>query len=137
MADLTITAANVKKTSTTQVRVVSPAAGVTVAPGDVVYLDPNAAEAAKLADANAGQDNARGYIALNAATEGQPLEIATGGRIKLGAGVAAKPYVVSGTAGKIAAAGDLTTGWWTCLLGFSIDGDTFEVFRKPVEVVNA
>lgn len=134
MADLTITPASVQRTATTQTRVTTPATGVTVAPGDAVYLDESDSEKAKLADANAGAANARAYIALNAATAGQPLEVATGGRIKLGTGTRGLPYVASATPGKIAPASDLTTGWYTCLLGFSVDGDLFEVFRKPLEV---
>lgn len=133
MADLVIVAANVKETATTVKRIRK--AGATIAPGQPVYADPSDSDKAKPADANASAVTARAEgIALNAATLDQPVAIAVGGKVKLGAGTKGVAYQVSATAGGIAPVADQAAGWWHTHLGVSVDGDEFLVQPLPSEI---
>lgn len=119
MADLTITAASVAKgTGATTSDGIS---GGTLTAGMSVYLD-SATNTIKAADANLSSAASTAVgIALHAALSGQPIKYQTGGQITIGATVAVGTiYVVSGTAGGIAPSTDLTTGWYTNVLGVAI-----------------
>lgn len=116
MADLTITAANVKpitaKTST-------GIAGASVTAGQTVYLD-SADGKYKLADANSATAAARSVkgVALNAASADQPLVIAESGTINPGAtATVGAIYVQSATPGGIAPAADLASGHYVSIVG--------------------
>lgn len=117
MADLTITPANVVKGSTANV--VNGVAGTTITAGQTVYEDTGDSNKLKLADANNTSATAacKG-IALHAALAGQPCAYINGGDLGLGAiltvGII---YVLSATAGGIAPAADLASGWRTTILG--------------------
>lgn len=133
MADLVIVAANVKETATT-VKAYAKAGGA-ITPGQPCYIDSADSDKAKPADANASAAAARARgIALNAATADQPVVLAVGGRIKLGAGTKGVAYQASGTAGGIAPVADQVAGWWHTHLGVSVDGDEFLVQPLPSEI---
>lgn len=88
--------------------------------GMSVYLN---ADDSKLypADANASVAAASAIgVALNDGTEGQPCKVQRGGDVYLGAMANPTPgvvYVVGAAPGDIAPATDLTTGWYTTILG--------------------
>jgi predicted transcriptional regulator len=86
MADLSITAADVQPASDTRKKTVT--AGATITAGQAVYLDTTDSNKAKLADASAQASSVAEGIALHGAASGQPLTIAIGGGIDLGATLA-------------------------------------------------
>jgi hypothetical protein len=97
MADLVITAANVLPG--TNARRMSGTAGVTITPGQAVFLHHDGYY--YKTDANAGADattSRAAGIALSGGSLGQPLEVQTGGKITIGAAVTVgNIYVVSAT----------------------------------------
>lgn len=123
MADLSITAGNVVAGSNASKEL--GVAGATITAGQVVYKD-SADGKFKLADANSATVAARtAYgIALNGASDGQPLQVQTSGDITIGATVTVgNVYVLSGTPGGIGVGGgpgpasDLVSGWYTNVIG--------------------
>src|SRR5687767_3275929 len=118
MADLSITAAQVLPGPNATIE--RGLAGVAITAGQVGYLDttPNTY---KPWDANRAAANTRPpVIALNDAAAGQPIAVATGGDVTLGAGAAPAVgtiYVGSATAGGIAPAADLATGHVVAVIG--------------------
>lgn len=125
MADLSITATEVqpgtgmlKKTGT---------AGETVTAGQPVYVDTSDSNKLKLADTNSSLTTATAVgIALHGASDGQPLDYATSGKITLGASASileGEVYLVSGTAGGIMPYGDLAVSDYTCILGIGSGND--------------
>lgn len=118
MADLTITAANVKAGSNASVDRTG-LAGAAVAAGQPVYWDGSRWQ---LADDNSVTAAARvaGGIALNGASTDQPLAVLTGGDITIGATLTAgSVYYLSATAGGICPAADLATGQYPCIIGIA------------------
>jgi hypothetical protein len=117
MADLTITAANVVKGAGAVVE--TGTAGATITAGQVVYRDASDLKY-KLADADsttAAVRSPRG-IALNGASDGQPLSIQREGSITIGATLTAgTTYYLSDTPGGIAPLADLTTGDYPTVIG--------------------
>lgn len=127
MADLTITAANVVKGSSSSVK--NGVAGATITAGQAVYEDATDSNKLKLADANASSATAacKG-IALHAALSGQPIAYIDGGDLGVGTILTAGTiYVLSATAGGIAPAADLTTGWRTTILGVATTTSNLKV----------
>lgn len=118
MAALTITATQVLPTSTTVTE--QGTSGATLTAGCAVYLDTTT-NTWKLIDANDTATNVyRPGIALNAASASQPVTVAVGGTISLGAGAAptlSTIYIVGATPGDIAPASDLASNWRTIILG--------------------
>ncbi len=127
MADLSITAANVVR-SATDAQTENGTAGATITAGQTVYKDEADSNKWKLADANASILTAAVYgIALNGASNGQPLVVQTAGDITIGATLTVGAiYVQSGTAGGIAPTADLVTGWYSFIIGI---GKTASVMR--------
>lgn len=120
MADLTITAANVVASSTAKVE--HGTAGATITAGKVVYLDTAATGKWKLADADEDTAIERGSakvgVALNGASDGQPVTVALEGDITIGATMTAgSAYYLSATPGGICPVADLATGDYYTLLG--------------------
>lgn len=94
-------------------------AGATITAGMAVYLDA-ITNKLKMADANLSIEAAEVKgIATHAASDGQPLKIQTDGEITIGGTVVlATIYILgAGGSGGIAPAADLTTGWYTSVLG--------------------
>lgn len=121
MADLVITAAQVLPDTTYPIR--TGIAAVAITPGQVVCYDPST-NTVKLWDANDTAVNTLqpGIAVGQAAAAGQTIQWqeAPGAEITLGAGAApvnGTIYVGSATAGGIAPAADLTTGWLRSILG--------------------
>lgn len=118
MADITITAANVKKVDGNTVTDRGIAGG-TITAGMPLYKDANDSNKLKPADSNASQASAQVVgVALHAALLDQPIEYAIGGDVTYGSGLtAATVYIASATAGAIAPVADLTTGWYLAVIG--------------------
>ncbi|MBL9088439.1 MAG: hypothetical protein JNM10_14965 [Planctomycetia bacterium] len=123
MADLTVTASQVKAGAGAVEG--TGVAGTTVTAGQPVYEDATDGRI-KLADSNLSlaAAKARG-VALHGALANQPIRYQKGGKVILGAGAAPVKgtiYVASATAGGIAPAADLVSGWHATILGVG-DGD--------------
>jgi hypothetical protein len=134
MADLTITVANVA--SGTGAQTSDGTAGGSITQGDAVYQDATDSNKWKRADANlsAAASTAIG-IALNAAEAGQPVRIQVGGEMNVGATLAVGTiYVLSATAGKIAPSTDLTTGWYTFVIGIGKSASNMYLVMKTAGV---
>lgn len=110
MASLSITAANVVKGSNATVE--NGTAGATITAGVVVYKD--AADGKfKIADADSATAAARNPygIALNGASDGQPLAVIRRGDVTIGATMTAGlAYYLSPTPGEIGVVGDVLSG---------------------------
>ena len=119
MADISITAANVVKGSNAVVE--AGTAGATITAGQVVYKD--AADGRyKLADADSATAAAKAPrgIALNGASDGQPLSIIRSGDVTIGATLTAgTAYYLSPVAGGIAPLGDVLSGDDVVLIGLA------------------
>lgn len=119
MASLSITAANVIKGSNATVEYGT--AGATITAGVVVYLDEADGEY-KVADADsatAAAKNPRG-IALNGASDGQPLAIIRKGDVTIGATMTAGlAYYLSPTPGEIGVVADVLSGDDPIILGIA------------------
>lgn len=118
MANLAITAAEVLPTALTQRR--AGTAGAAISAGDVVYLDP-VTQTYKLFDGNdTGANTYDPCIALNSAAAGQPLGVAVGGDLTIGATAAAVTgtvYAAGIIAGKMMPVADLASGNRVTIIG--------------------
>jgi hypothetical protein len=120
MADLTITAASVIAAAGGSIER-SGIAGATITAGKTVYQDP-ATGKYLLADSNSATAAARDPdgIALNGASDGQPLAILRGGDLAIGATLTpGVVYYQSDTPGGICPVADLASGEYPCLLGIA------------------
>lgn len=127
MADLTITAASVLKGS--GAATTKGVAGATVTAGQVVYKEASSGKY-KLADADNATAEIRqpDGIALNGASDGQPLEVLTGGDITIGATVTAgTAYYLSPNPGGIAPLADVLTGDDIVLVGLATSASVIKV----------
>ena len=117
MADITITAANVVKS--TAAVTASGTAGATITAGQLLYKDTSDSDKLKLAqhDGTAIEATIAG-VALHGASSGQPITYQTSGLITIGATtVAGTVYVASATAGGIAPDADAGAGDYKSILG--------------------
>lgn len=127
MADLVITAANV--VPGVNATVVGGTAGAALTAGKAVQMDP-ADLKWKLADADAATASERDVrgIALNGASDGQPVDVLTEGDITLGAvltpGVA---YYLSPSAGGICPVADLMAGDYPTIIGIAKSASVLSV----------
>lgn len=127
MADLVITAANVR--AGTGARVVLGTAGATITAGKAVYLDSADSEY-KLADCDSATAAIRSPagIALNGASDGQPLVVLEEGPITIGATMTAGiAYYLSPTAGGICPVADVLAGDYPVILGIATSTTVLEV----------
>lgn len=127
-SDLSITAANVVKGSTSAVKTLSGIASESVTAGQTAYRDPTTKKFGK-ADAN-GASALRSVsgIFLNTAGANQPVVVQTDGPITIGATVTVgEIYVSSATAGGIAPEADLTTGHYVSVLGIGISATQIDL----------
>ena len=126
MADLSITAADVKKTDTTLIA--EGIAGGTVTAGQAVYRDSTASNKLKAADADVLASAAAVGIALHGASADQPLKYAIGGNLTLSSVMTVGAvYVVSTTAGGIAPVADLSSGDYVTLLGIATTATNLKI----------
>jgi len=117
MASLSITAANVLAGSGATIE--RGTAGATITAGQVVYRD-SADGKYKLADADSATAEARNPrgIALNGASNGQPLAIVRAGDVTIGATMTVGlAYYLSPTAGEIGVVADVLSGDDPIILG--------------------
>lgn len=118
MADLTITPASVIAGSNS--RKEAGTAGATITAGMVVYKGPTGRFV--LADADSATAAARAPygIALNGASDGQPLTVHRSGDITIGATLTAgAEYVLSDEPGVIGVRADLATGDYIVVIGLA------------------
>lgn len=119
MADITVTAANVGVKGPAQLEVVQ--VGEAVTQGQPLYKLASDQKYYK-ADANASAASAaaKGIAMTAASTDGYAI-LARSGSINLGATLTVgETYFVSATAGGIAPAADVTTGWYPRQLGQAV-----------------
>lgn len=119
MADLTIVAASVIAAAGATKE--SGVAGATITAGQVVYKETTTS-LFKLADSNGASVNIKTPygVALNGASAGQPIVVATAGAVTIGATVTGGVmYYLSATPGGIAPVADLATGMVASSLGFA------------------
>lgn len=131
MADLTITAANVL--ALPGAITLRRLAGATIAAGQAVYLDA-ADNKWKLADSNGASAAVRtpGGIALNGASDGQPLTVLTDGPITIGAAVTpGVAYYLSDTPGGICPVADLGAGEYPTIIGIATSATALNVKINP------
>lgn len=127
MADLSITAANV--IAGTGARKVLGTAGATITAGKTVYLDISDSKY-KLADCDSATAAVRSPsgIALNGASDGQPLVVHEEGPITIGATMTAgTTYYLSPNAGGIAPIADILTGDYPVIIGIATSTTVLEV----------
>ncbi len=137
MADLTITPANVKSSSTG--RRVTGEAGAAITAGQCLYKDTTDG-LMKLCDANAAAPaNKFAGIALNTAALGHPVVYVTkDSNFKVGATMAVGDIlIVSGTPGGIGPVADKATGWFPTYLGEAIDTTHIDLDPKAGSVASA
>lgn len=119
MADITVTAANVRPFSGATIKEVTAGAAVTA--GQIVYKDTTDSNEHKAADAAAAASATIAGMAMTNAGDGEPLLIATGGYVNpggtVGVGVV---YTCSSNAGGIAPNADLTSGNYVSTFGIGI-----------------
>ena len=127
MVDLVITAANCVKGTGAVTE--AGTAGETITAGQAVYLDSSDAKY-KLADNNsatAAVRQPRG-IALNGASDGQPLTIIKSGPVTIGGTMTAGgAYYLSDTPGGICPVADSGAGEYSCLLGMATSTTVLDV----------
>lgn len=119
MTDISITAANVVRGADSTIE--AGTAGATITAGQTVYLD-TADNQYKLADSNsatAAIRQPRG-IALNSASDNQPLTILKSGDVTIGATLTAGVvYYQSDTPGGICPVADVGSGEYSCIIGIA------------------
>lgn len=119
MANLAITATEVLAIASDTV-ITWGTAGAAISAGDVVYFD-GSSQTWKLFDGNdTAANTATPRIALNSPASGQPIAVATGGNITIGATAAATTgltYVASNTPGKMCPEADVSTGNRRTIIG--------------------
>lgn len=116
MTALSVTAANVKQGSNAQV--IAGLAGATITAGQAVLR----ASSGKfvLSDADGADIKAVGGIALHGASDGQPLQVQSGGDINLGATlVAGTTYYLAPTPGGIGPLEDVASGDDPIIIGIA------------------
>lgn len=117
MADLSITAANVISASGSTTK--QGTAGETITAGKAVYQS-STTKKWLLADSNSATAEVRQAVgmALNGASDGQPLMVHVKGDLTMGAVfTAGTAYYLSDTPGGICPVADVGSGEYVCLLG--------------------
>lgn len=128
MADLTITAASVIAGSTATIK--HEVAGATITAGQQVYRDATASNKCKLADCDSATAGVRDLYgtALHGASDGQPLAVATGGPVTIGATMmAGVAYYLSATPGGICPVADLGAGDYPTIVGIATSTTVLDI----------
>lgn len=132
MADLTITAANVAKSSNAKVISNKNGSG-TLTAGTACAIDGNSEVAA--ADCDSGTAVLRTFVGIliGPSADNQPAVYQEDGDINLGATlVPGTVYVLSATAGGICPIADLVTGDYVVLIGYAISTSILRMFPKAI-----
>jgi hypothetical protein len=133
MADLVITAANVRilpATTTNQYT-----AGATVTPGALLAQDSTTKRAVLANATNADLSKILG-VATNYADDGDTVVVAIRGDMDLGAALAqGELYTASATGGAIAVYGDLVATNYVSVAGIGVDAGTFrfDIFNSGIQ----
>lgn len=102
-------------------------AAETITAGQSLYLNTSNQWAKADANLSAAAAAAKG-IALNGAAQNQPIAVATSGTLTCGfTATVGTIYVVSATAGGIAPAADLASGWYTTIIGVGLTAGTISL----------
>lgn len=115
-------------------------AGAAITAGQLVYVDTADSNKIKLSDCNSGTAGVRDVdgIAVNNAASGQRISVvAYDPALTLGGTTAnGTIYVLSATAGGIAPAADVTTGWYVAVIGLGLPSNKifFSAGRGPNEL---
>ena len=126
MADVSVTAASVVKTTTTLIS--EGIAGGTVTAGQPVYSDSTDSNKLKAADADVQATSVAVGIALHGAASGQPLKYATSGNLTFNSCFTVGAiYVVSTTTGGIAPDTDLASGDYVTILGIATSATNLNI----------
>ncbi len=127
MADVVITAANCKKTSTTQLDK-TYVAGETLTAGQACYLKSSDGKIWKAQCDGTDEEATLKGIALNAAGADQPVVLATGGSVTIGGTVVTGTiYVIAATAGGIAPWADLVSTNKVRVIGYATSAALLEI----------
>lgn len=141
MTDLVITASAVVAGNGVQTK--TGTAGASIAAGDVVYLDTETTGKWQLADSDAASAEARGQtanlgIALNTAAPNQPVVVAVGGPVTVGAVLTAgQALYLSDTPGKLCPVADITGGDYFTLIGLASSTTALNVAPQYSGVASA
>lgn len=134
MADITVTAANVLKSTNAQTG--SGIAGETITAGQCLYIKSTDSKLYKAQCDGTAEEAGIVGIALHGASAGQPLVYQNFGKITIGGTVAVgEVYGVSSAAGGIAAVGDCTTGLRRALIGYGTSVTEIELLLKDTATV--
>ena len=138
MADLTITAASVIPAASNTTVSYNETAGETITAGQAVYRDSGDNNECKKCDTTSAAKAAAYGIALNGASDGQPLAVLRSGNINPGATVAVgEVYTVSDTAGGIAVAADNGSGDYVTVLGIGTTTSNIAIDIQATGVAHA
>lgn len=129
MADFSIIATNV--VSPTKVPRTVGIAGETITAGQAIYKKSADSKYYKAQCDGTAEEAQVAGIAINGATAGQSVTFVSSGDLTMGSAFAAagKTVVASATAGGIAPIGDLTTGNYLTIVGYTKSATVIEV--KP------
>lgn len=127
MADISVTAANVKTYSGATVK--GGTAGATITAGQTIYKDSTVSDKLKPADADASLAAATIVgVALNGASLDQPVDYISKGGLNPGGTVAVGTiYLASPDAGGIQPHGDLLAGDYVSIIGVGTTTSRIEV----------
>jgi len=119
MADITVTAANVRAYDGASTKVVT--AATTVTAGQLVYMDTTDSNKYRPAESDAAAAAIIAGIALTNSSDGDPLIIQNGGDVNPGGTVAVGQwYTASSNAGGIAVESDVASGNYPSLFGLGL-----------------
>lgn len=128
MADITITAANVKQVAGST-QTTDDTAGEAVTAGQWCYIKSSDGKAYKAdVDTTTAEANVKG-MALNDAAADQPVKLAIGGNVDVGSVLTAGETYVLSDDGAMAPIGDLLAGDIVTILGVALDADTLHILK--------
>jgi len=139
MADVVITAGDVKPATAGGWALAQGIAGATITAGQPIYADATDGGKLKPADADAEATAAVRGIALAAAGDDQPIRYLGSGPIVLGSTnlVRGRVYFVSSTAGGICREADVASGKYSTVLGVATTTGILTVNLQAAGVTNS
>jgi hypothetical protein len=141
MAEVSITASAVQPVTTGDDQTVSSiwTAGATIAAGQWLYKDTANSNVMKLAQGDGTSLEGTVFgMALNSASSGQPVNVATGGRVTVGSVVTAGIfYFLSSTAGNMELFSDVTAGENTSQVAYATAATIVMIYIKNTDIDKA
>lgn len=130
MANLTITAANVSMTNSTEVDV--GIAGEALTPGQPVYLDESTDKWMKAESGDLQAKAKAGRIVMTPAAANARVLLASDGIVNIGATVVPNTvYVLSATSGLLCPLADLVATDWVTIIGIANSTSTLKLTIDP------